>query len=162
MANRSRGMLCGMNPYLVYALQSTPGLVRREFERLSRQVWDMPTASGRFTPRQVVAHLLDWEPLLRERIRTAVERPGATLQVWDEGERAIEQQYDGWDPVESLDRWMEERKKTVEYICSVPAEAWGNTVVHPERGEMSAADLANMLPCHDVYHVEQLSNVPSA
>ncbi len=154
-------MLRGMNPYLIYALQGTPGLLRREFERLSERAWDTPTAPDRFTPRQVVAHLLDWEPLLRERIRTAVETPGATLQVWDEGERAVQLQYDTWDPAESLDRWMEERKLTVEYVHSVPPEAWGNTVVHPERGATTAADLANMLPCHDVYHIEQLSSVPS-
>ncbi|MER3413582.1 MAG: hypothetical protein C4341_04965 [Armatimonadota bacterium] len=152
--------MIGMNPYLIYALQSTPGLVRREFKRLSREAWDAPTAPDRFTPRQVVAHLLDWEPLLRDRIRAAVETPGATLRVWDENERAVEHQYDDWNPTESLDRWMEERKRTVEYVHSVPPEAWANTVVHPELGTMTAADLANMLPCHDVYHIEQLSNVP--
>lgn len=154
-------MLRDVNPYLIYALQCTPGLLRREFERLNREVWDTPTASGRFTPREVVAHLLDWEPILRERIKAAVETPGATLQVWDEGLRAIEQQYKTWDPTESLDRWMEERKRTVEFVHSVPAEAWGNAVVHPERGVMTAADLANMLPCHDVYHIEQLRALTS-
>jgi hypothetical protein len=154
-------MLQGVNPYLIYALQCTPGLLRREFERLSRDLWDTPTAPDRFTPRQVVAHLLDWEPILRGRIKAAVETPGATLQVWDEGLRAVEQHYEQWDPTESLDRWMDERKRTVELVHSVPAEAWDNKVIHPERGVLTAADLANMLPCHDVYHIEQLSALTS-
>jgi hypothetical protein len=151
-----------MNPYLLPALETTPRLIRRAFEKLPPASWDRPTHPGRFTPRQVLAHLLDWEPILCERIRLAVETPGATLRTWDEGERAVTERYDEWDPIETLDRWFQERSRTIAYVETLDAEALLRTAIHPERGTLCAADLANMIPCHDLYHVEQLLDVADA
>lgn len=151
-----------MNPYLFHALETTPRLIRRAFDRIPVGSWDTPTHPDRFTPRQVVAHLLDWEPILRQRIQQAVESPGSTLQVWDEGERAMTERYDEWDPVETLERWAEERSRTVGYLHSLGEADWAREALHPERGTMSAADMANMLPCHDLYHLEQLTSFADA
>jgi hypothetical protein len=147
-----------MNPYLLPGLELSPALLRRLLERIPESEWDTPTDPGRFTFREAVAHLADWEPILRdERLRTALEQPGGTFPVYDESDRAIEKSYASQDPWEALAEFERERAKTVEFVRTIPREAYANRVIHPERGEMMLADVANMLIGHDLFHLEHFS-----
>lgn len=70
---------------------------------------------------------------------------------------AAERGYSFWDPIEQLGVFERERALTAQYLRSLQGEAWSNTVFHPERGEQTTEDLANMLLGHDMYHIEQIS-----
>ncbi len=94
---------------------------------------------------------------MRDRIAQALARPGSTLAVYDEVQMAADHNYAKSDPADQLARFTKERERTIDLIKSVSAKHWVNTVVHPERGEQSASDLANLLLGHDTYHIEQLS-----
>lgn len=147
-----------MNPYLLPGLELSPVLLRRILERIPESEWDTPTEPDRFTFREAVAHLADWEPILRdERLKTALNQPGGTFAVYDESDRAIEKQYSTQDPWEALAEFERERAKTVEFVRTIPREAYANRVIHPERGEMMLADVANMLIGHDLFHLEHFS-----
>lgn len=149
-----------MNPYLFPGLEGSCKAVCHLLRQLDRSALDRPTHPGRFTPREVAAHLADWEPILREeRIRTGVERPGSPIVAYDEGQRAIERGYASADLEETLRVFAEEREKTIAYLRSLPKNAFAHTVIHPERGEMTVDDLANMFLGHDLYHVHQLLDV---
>jgi hypothetical protein len=146
-----------MNFYLMPSIEMGPRAVRRILERIPERRRDEAIHPGRFTPREVVAHLADWEPIMRERIRTAVTTPGATLQVFDEGQMALDRRYAEQDPRERAEAWAEERRITAAYLRSLQPEDWGKAAQHPERGRQTAEDLANLLLGHDLYHIEQLS-----
>lgn len=120
---------------------------------------DTPTSEGRFTPREVVAHLADWEPILLGRIRQTVEQPGSTLEGYDEGQRAIDGKYSETDVVEQAKQFKGHRAKTVAYLQSLPASDWDKSAVHSERGPMTVRDWAAAIVGHDMYHVEQLTSV---
>ncbi|MCW5946571.1 MAG: DinB family protein [Fimbriimonadales bacterium] len=152
----SNGYPMGMNPYLVPALKMTPMLIARLFKEFSPGQFDLRPDPDRFTVREATAHLADWEPILRDRIRLAVESPGATIVGMDESERALEQGYASMDPFTCLDSWTAERSKTVDYVSRLGPEDFSKKAVHSERGELTVADLANMIPCHDVYHLDHL------
>lgn len=145
-----------MNPYLVPALKMTPSLAERLFKEFSPGQYDLRPDPDRFTVREAIAHLADWEPILRDRIRTAVDAPGSTILGMDESQRAIEQDYASKDPRTELEAWKRERAKTVELVSGLSQADFAKKAVHSERGEMTAADLANMIPCHDVYHLDHL------
>lgn len=146
-----------MHAYLVPGLKLGPVVVRRVFERIPSARWDEPTSEDRFTPREVLAHLADWEPILLQRMVAGVEKPGVQIVAYDEGLRAIEQGYRHMDPWEQLDRFEAGRAMTVRYVEGLAPEVLQNTFVHPERGTMTVEDQANMLLGHDLYHLEQLS-----
>jgi hypothetical protein len=101
--------------------------------------------------------LADWEPILLGRIRTAVQTPGATIQAYDESARAEEMAYKTRDPFAEANLFAKERKTTAEFLRTLAPEDWAKTVQHPERGQLSVYDLANMLIGHDMYHVEHLT-----
>lgn len=150
------GRTAVMNSYLFPALESTVDIVGHQFRQLPQSSWDVPTHSDRFTPREVLAHLADWEPILLDRIKAAVLTPGATIEAFDEGQMALDNGYASIEPSASLASFKAARAKTVEFLKSVPHDDWQKTIIHPERGPLSVYDIANMVACHDVYHVKQL------
>jgi len=147
-----------VDPYLVRALEMTPRLVENELRRGSDD-YDVRPDPDRFSMREVVAHLADWEPIMLTRIRTGVESPGSTIQAYDEGQMALENNYASSDPMERLRAWKADRSKSIEYISGLKNEDFAKPVVHPERGQMLVGDIAHMLVSHDIYHVEQLAEM---
>lgn len=146
-----------MNPYLISALELGPVVVTRILERIPEERMDVAAEEGRFTPRQVIAHLADWEPIDRERILSGVNNPGSTIQPFDEMEMAIRNHYSDADVAERCEMLSRERAKTVELIKGLKADDWAKTVHHPERGTLNVADLCNLVVGHDMYHIEQLT-----
>lgn len=120
-------------------------------------LWDTPTGAGRFTPREVVAHLADWEPRLRDRISAALLESGARVDVWDEGELAVLNRYSECDYLGELSRFVSERTLTIELLQSLDKVDFDRTFTHPEKGLMTIDDQAAFLMGHDLYHLDQLT-----
>jgi hypothetical protein len=146
-----------MNFYLMPAVELGPLTVKRLLQLIPERRWDEALHRDRFTPREVVAHLADWEPIMRERLRTAVTTPGQTITAYDEGKMAVDHGYRALDPREQAELYRTERRTTAEFLRSITPGQWRNTVHHPERGPQSVEDLANLILGHDLYHIEQLS-----
>ncbi|MBX3096255.1 MAG: DinB family protein [Fimbriimonadaceae bacterium] len=145
------------NPYLRHGLLAGPLTVRRLVGIIHPDDYDRRTDPSRFTLREAIAHLADWEPILRGRIESALQSPGSTIQALDESERAESQNYHATDPVEQAEKWQLERDETVSLLDGLTADQHELTVIHPERGPMSVADMMNMLVGHDAYHVVHLT-----
>ncbi|MGI8923436.1 MAG: DinB family protein [Fimbriimonadales bacterium] len=147
-----------MDPYLLRALEMTPRLAEREL-RAADGVYDARPDPNRFSMKEVVAHLADWEPIMLTRIQVGVDTPGGAIQAYDEGQMAIDHDYASSNPIERIGAWKHSRAATIEYLGGLAEDDFAKTVVHPERGEMSVADIAHMLVSHDVYHLEQLATM---
>ena len=145
------------NTYLFPGLRLSPIAVERLIARIPSEQYDSRTSSERFSVREAIAHLADWEPIFLYRLQTAVNSPGSDIEDLDEGEFAIKNDYASKDPIAEAKRFKEGRAAVVAYLESLPAEAWSRTVVHPIRGEMTVYDWANCIVGHDVYHIENFS-----
>jgi DinB superfamily len=145
-----------MNFYLIPGLEKGPIVLTRIASMVPASLWDTPTGPGRFTLREVAAHMAEWEPIMRGRIEIAAAKPGAILKVYDEEQMAIDGAYHTLDPLEQLQKFTHERAITTALIKALEPSCLKNIVMHPERGEVSAEDLANFLIGHDMYHIEQL------
>jgi len=144
------------NAYLFSSLRKGPIIVRWIVAHASPEVFDTKTDPERFTFREGVVHLMDWEPILMDRMKQIKEHPGSTLTVYDEGQRAIDQDYASMDPVAAVEKWAEARGESTRYLESVTLESWDFVARHPERGDISLYDLATMEVAHDTYHIEHL------
>ncbi|MCW5936482.1 MAG: DinB family protein [Fimbriimonadaceae bacterium] len=145
-----------MHPYLTNVLEFGPKLMAYSCRRLPTESWDEPTGPGRFTPREILAHLADWEPVFLARMQQAVRLPGSVLKVWDEGQWAIDHRYAESDPEASLAAFAKARSETAEFLRKAPIESFAAAALHPEKGLMTVDDMANMLLGHDLYHLEQI------
>ena len=148
-----------MNVYLFPALGLTPTILERTFNQIPKERWDTPTHPGRFTPREVVAHLADWEPVMLARMKQCLESPGSTIVARDEEQMALDNGYSDWNPIEALETFKAARAQSIQWLKSLSQEQFALTGVHSERGVWTIYDQANLLVGHDVYHIDQLSAV---
>ncbi len=146
-----------MHPYLLQGLPLGPILVRRFAERIPDYQLDHCFEEDRFTTREVVAHLADWEKLFRARMELALATPGASITVYEEGERAEAERYCDRDLCDQLNLFEVERAKTIDFLSGLSGDQLRCPYLHPFFGVMVVEDQANMLLGHDLYHVEQLS-----
>lgn len=150
-----------MHAYMPLSLKFSPDIFEWLLARVSEEKMDVPTHPERFSPRQIACHLAFWEPVARWRMQRALEEDGAAVEGWDEDGHCIEANYDGQDLEEMLAHFRAERLETKAWLDALPREQWSRSVVHPERGVMTITDMANMLPAHDIYHIQQLMEVIS-
>ncbi|HVL39094.1 MAG TPA: DinB family protein [Fimbriimonadaceae bacterium] len=146
-----------MNPYLLNTLEMGPAIVRRLLHHLPQARLDEALSPDRFTPREAIAHLADWEEILLARMQRTLAEPGHTILGMDESVRAEEQGYRTSDIWQQADSFQQRRKRTAEWLRSLPTDAWRATATHNERGPQSLYDQANLLLGHDLYHIEHLT-----
>lgn len=146
-----------MHPYLFPGLQLSPLAIRRILDRLPPEALDARPDPDRFSAREVIAHLADWEPIMRARVEAAALQPGSRIEAFDEGRMALEHGYAASDPRERMEAFARERAVTVERLRELTPDQWRGAAFHPERGAQTAEDLANTLLGHDLYHIEQLT-----
>jgi hypothetical protein len=146
-----------MNVYLMKALHLAPLAVERLVLAIPSGQYDERSDPERFTLREAVAHLADWEPIFLSRMKSGVERNGAEVFGIDESVRSIEMHYGTTEIPVALEAFKTARAETVAWLESLEEEDWLKHVKHNERGNLSTREHANMIVGHDMYHVEHLT-----
>ena len=145
------------NPYLFHALSAGPTIVRRIIAQIPSEKYDSHTDPERFTMREAIAHIADWEAIDLQRIKQAVENPGSDIQPYDEVQVAKEHNYTASDLGEQLSLYEHRRRETIAYLKSLTPEQWASKATHLEKGDLTVYDQANLVVGHDAYHIEHLS-----
>ena len=145
------------NPYLFLGLELSPQAIQRIVATVEPSRYDEKTDPDRFSLREAVAHMADWEPILLLRMKTAVDAPGTTIRGIDEGKRAIDMGYETSNPVEEAAKLAERRMETIAFLKEHGAGNWEKSVTHNERGVQTLYDQATLLLGHDHYHIEHLT-----
>ena len=149
--------------YLIdHALNASPGIIARFCANIPDAIADQDQGPDYFTLREVLAHLADWEPIWLERIQRIVQEDSPVLPNIDEGEMA---ELNGYTttPVEvSLEKFTSGRSALVEYLQSLPSEAFARSGIRPEIGTITIKDIATIVLAHDTYHIAQLARYTDA
>lgn len=117
---------------------------------------------GKWTPVEILGHLLDCEIVFGHRIRTvwADERP-AIIGI-DQDKWVAAQRYNERDPVELAGQFASMRAINLASYRLIPLEAYGRVGVHNERGEETIADMLGYNAGHDLWHIEQFQRYARA
>lgn len=148
----------GTVAYLLETLAATPGVLARLAAPHGAQDarWDDRPDPERFTPREVVAHLADWEEIFLERLNQTLRDDEPTLVNRDEGAIAFERSYASSDPHASLKRFAHGRAQILAFFATVHGEAWTRVGVHEHYGPMTLETQLVQIAAHDGNHVMQL------
>lgn len=141
----------------MHGLRLAPIAIERLLRSIDPTRFDEPTAPDRFSPREAISHMADFEPIFLHRLQVAKQTPGATVEVYDEGQMAIDNEYHQRNPLAQAAKFRQDRLKTIEWLESLSPSDWGLTVENPEKGTLSIEDQANLILGHDMYHVEHLT-----
>ncbi|MEX2244766.1 MAG: DinB family protein [Fimbriimonadaceae bacterium] len=137
--------------YLFQGLEAAPIVQTALCQRIAD--WDArPPGEDRFTVRESLAHLADWEPIWLERMRRTVIEDYPSLPDMDEGAMAIERNYAASDPSESLRRYREGRADLVAFLRGLTEEDWGRKCHREGQGDVLLFELAALVLGHDGYH----------
>lgn len=145
-----------MNPYTLKAARLSPGIFKNLFLLIPSTQWDSRHDPERFSPREVICHLADWEPIFCERMAAAVKQDMTPMPDLDEGQFVIDHDYAHANVEEQLRLFEDRRGRTIKLIEGLTPEELERRYDHEKLGPVSVNELAQMLSQHDLYHVEQL------
>ena len=144
--------------YLLKALSGTPDVLAKLLEGIdgSDPIWDRRPDPDRFTLREVLAHLADWEPIWKLRFERMRDEEHPFLESIDEEKMVIDNDYAHQDPIASLERYRTSRTALVALLGSLDESVWDKTGNREFVGELTVQMLASLIQSHDGYHLHQI------
>lgn len=152
---RMLGLLGDNDPISV--LEATPLRLEAILLQLGGAV-DEPYAPGKWSARQVFAHLADNELAAGFRLRQTVAYAGLVApQPYDQDLWAT--RYARTDPGLALETFRALRAWNLALYASFSLEDWLSETRHPERGVLSVDVMVRMVAGHDLNHLAQLGSL---
>ena len=149
----------------VTVLAATPGILYGTLSRLladaaSQDAVNQQPAPGKWSLREILAHLADCEIAFGFRLRQALAEPDHTVQPFDQEQWALH--YGRYDAPSALTTFVTLRKWNMLLLNSLRPEEWDSVVNHPERGAGTLRDLAALSAGHDLNHLEHITQLAHA
>lgn len=139
-------------PELLAALLT--GAAGREF--------DFAPAPGKWSIRQIMAHLVDSEMMGASRFRQTIAEDNPTLSAWNQDAWAERLDYARRKPSDCMETFRRVRRENFELLEGTPPEAFARTCVHPKRGSMTLAELLQLYTEHAEKHAAQIKALRDA
>ncbi len=107
---------------------------------------------------EIICHLVDEEcEDFRARVKHALKDPDTPFAPIDPVGWVKEREYLKQDYSEKLEKLMEERDRSVEWLRSMESPPWQNSTQHPELGPITAKQLLTNWLAHDFHHIRQIN-----
>jgi len=117
--------------------------------------WDARPDAERFSLREVVAHLVDYDSVTRERFERILREDKPELPDWDITEAAAH--YDARNPKHQLENLLVSRQELSVWLEGLSDKEWKRTGSRPRVGEFSVEEGVALFLGHDAYHLEQIA-----
>jgi DinB superfamily len=148
-----------MNPYIqryiLSGLRATPQVYTKLLEGITEEEADRRPDPERFSIREAIAHMADWDEIFRTRGERIRDEEIPLLPGYDEGQLALERNYAAMPVAESLERFIASRATLLAFFESLTPEQWKRQGNRDEIGMIELSDLSVMILGHDGYHAEQ-------
>jgi len=129
---------------------------------------DVSSADARWKPEdgawsilEVVAHLADEETRdFRVRVDRTLNEPGSPWEPIDPERWAVERRYNEMDLATELDRFADERARSLAWLRSSVLGSnpdWEAAYEHPKIGRLRVGDLMTAWCAHDALHLRQIA-----
>ena len=141
--------------YLLHGLGATPDVLDALLKDAATEDFDRRPDPERFTIREAVAHMADFELVWLERSTRSLNEERPELPDRDEGKMAIENDYAHTDVREQQALFRKRRGEFLEHLKGLPLEAWDRIGVR-YWGEISIEQQAVLVLGHDGYHTKQV------
>ena len=118
-------------------------------------------ASSRWSPLEVIGHMLDVEWTVGWRIRTIYCDDHPTIMGMDQDRWVDTQRHQQRDPADIVDDFAALRSINLKLWRTIPVDAMHRTGRHAERGEESLALMLPLQAGHDLTHLAQINRLLS-
>ena len=111
---------------------------------------------GKWTPTEVIGHLIDAEWVYGYRLRLVLSEDAPTILGMDQDRWVVAQNYNDRPPQELVAEFRAMRQINLALWKQVRTEQHARVGRHNERGDESLGEMLRMLPGHDLWHLEQI------
>jgi hypothetical protein len=141
--------------YIHDALQSNAFVIAQLLRDLPADSprWDARPDPKRFTLREMVAHLLEFDEVCRERFERMIREDKPELPNWDEDEAA--KHYAKREAVHDLEVLQDSRRALAAWLEGLSDKEWQMTGSRPGVGTFSVGEGVALMLGHDAYHLRQ-------
>jgi len=157
---RILGLLGDRNP--LEALEANSKRVETVARRLGDAGLSRSYGPGKWTGKQILAHLADAEVVGAWRIRSVLAGNGTALQPYDQDRWAATFRYAASEPSVSLDLFQAARASTLSLLGRVDPALHDNFGMHGERGKETVTEIARLYAGHDRNHLAQVERLLAA
>lgn len=138
----------------IKALAETPRKIKALARKWTRRQWEQRYAPGKWTARQVIAHLTQTELALTTRVRFAASQDGYVAQSFDQ---------DAWIPLDertdgltALDAYVALRRFNLAMFKGLTVKQRKQPFTHPEFGALTPEWVMAQMAGHELHHLKQL------
>ncbi|WP_254062268.1 DinB family protein [Acidobacterium sp. S8] len=157
-----------LNPYATFlgdrdpqeVLSSTAARLAEFYKQLGPTGLEKSPAPGKWSPREIFAHLADCEIAFAFRLRQTLAEDNHVIQPFDQEHWA--RTYASYDASAAVATFSAVRRWNLSLIHGLSDDDRGKTVNHPERGPMTFATIVETMAGHDLNHLQQLEKIQQA
>ena len=145
------GALDGRDPAKVMA--ETPGRLAKVVGAMTKEQVERRPAAGKWSVREIVAHLADCEIAFGFRMRQAF---GGERMIQPFDQDAWARSYGSYSMEQAMATFAALRAWNVAFVGGLSEADKRLVVVHPERGEMTLWTIVETIAGHDLHHLAGL------
>ena len=120
---------------------------------------DYTPAPGKWSIRQIIAHLADAEMVMAHRFRQVIAEKHPTLVAFDQDAWAQNLDYARRKPKQSLETFRRLRAENYELLKELSESAFARTGNHTERGSITLLQIVEGASQHAESHARQLQEI---
>ena len=139
-------------------LADTPSRLEDLYWELKDKKLSNSYGEGKWTARQILAHLTDSESTYGFRVRLALAQDHPTIQPYDQ-DAWVNLYRQGIDASLAVEVFRSLRTWNLALFRTLTAEQLSRGAFHPERGEEPVAMMIALLAGHDLNHLAQLERI---
>lgn len=156
-AARISGYVQGKDHFKI--LQSTVRKLKLLVGRTPRSRLLKPSAPGKWSAAEILAHLAESELVFGYRLRLVLGANGTLVQAFDQNQWQANAGYLKKDPKQTFEFFQTLRENNIALLESLSKEHWNYYGVHQERGRESIARMVELYAGHDVNHFQQIESL---
>ena len=123
---------------------------------------DFAIAPGKWSVRQIVAHLADAEMVGAHRFRQVIAEENPTIIAYNQDAWTANLDYARRKPKQSLETFRRTRAENYELLKGLPEAAFERAGNHTENGRMTLLELLEGYAAHAESHARQLQEIREA
>lgn len=139
---------------LIQEYLAGPPLLRQAVAGMTDEQLDAAPIAGKWSTRQVVAHICDFEPIYADRIKRIIAEEQPTFFGGDPDLFAASLAYATRDIEQELNLIEAVRGQLARILGALPAEVFQRTGIHSEDGPRTIEQLLQTITGHIPHHVQ--------
>lgn len=144
---------------LIARYEKGSALLEEALRGVPEAILDRQPAPGKWTIRQLAAHMADAELVSNARFRWVAAEPGIALPAWDQDKWAGSLSYASQSPAEVVALTRLLRQSSAALLRGLPDEAWQRSGVHQERGAVTLLQLVELVAGHLEHHAHHIQEL---